>query len=54
MKYMNYDTGEIWSKEEIKEEFDQQNTDENETFENYFEAILSLGRARRGDFVEVD
>ena len=54
MKYTNFDTGEIWSKEEIKEAFDQQNTDENETFEDYFEAMLSLGRARRGGFVEID
>ena len=54
MKYMNFDTGEIWSKEEIKEAFDQQNTDESETFENYFEVMLSLGRARRGGFVEID
>lgn len=53
MTYRNFDTNEIWTEEEIKEIFDHEEDlqDNYETFENYLEHLLDLGRQQAGGIV---
>ena len=51
--YKNIDTGVVWSEEEIREAYNQQ---ENpfEPYDEYLEDMLKQGRERIGGLVEID
>jgi len=52
--YQNLDTGELWTKEEIEEAYrnNSELVEQYQTFENYFEHLLELGREHSGGIVE--
>lgn len=52
--YKDFDTGELWSKEELEEAYNQawEVHEEFPTFEEYFEYQLDLGRQRVGGIIE--
>lgn len=55
-RYKNFDTGEIWTLEEIKKSFDAvryELPDPSIDFETYLENLLALGRAAVGGLVEI-
>ena len=55
-RYKNFDTGEIWTLEEIKKSFDNvryELPDPDIDFETYLENLLALGRAGVGGLVEI-
>lgn len=54
MTYRNIDTNEIWTKEEIEEIYNSEANllEEYETFEEYLEHLLDLGRQGVGGVVE--
>ena len=56
MLYRNFDTGEIWTEEEIREAYEcESDLQENyETFEEYLEYLLHLGKQAIGGIVEAD
>ena len=57
MRYFkNFDTGEIWTREEIKKSFDAvryELPDPNMDFDVYLENLLALGRDGVGGLVEI-
>ena len=61
-KYMHLNTGEIYTEDEIKHDFemfaddilDKDGNRKFDTFEEYFDHELQLGRDRVGGYVEVD
>lgn len=55
-KYMDFDSGEIWTLSELEKAFDEQRGElENyENFEEYFDHMISLGMQKIGGLVEVD
>lgn len=56
MMYKNFDTGELWTEEEIREEYEAEESlrENHETFEAYLEHLLDLGRQKCGGIVEAD
>lgn len=54
MTYRNIDTNEIWTEEEIKEIYNSEASlqESHETFEEYLEYLLGLGRQKVGGIVE--
>ena len=54
--YRNFDTNELWSLEEIKEIFDGERElqEQFESFEDYIEHLLDLGKSRAGGIVEAN
>ena len=55
-KYMDYDTGEIWTEKELLDEFFRYDgKDENGvSFEDYLEEALKEGQERTGGLIEID
>ena len=56
-KYMNFDTGEVWKYSEIKDEYEKFKGEMSEafdTFEDYLEHELVLGRNKEGGYIEVN
>lgn len=57
MKYMHLDTGEFYSIDEIRKSFDDFACEMDGQwidFEEYFEAMLDMGRRGIGGFIEVE
>ena len=57
MKYRNIDTGEIWTLEEVKEayeDFKSEISDETNSFEDYLDDLLDMGRRKEGGLEEID
>lgn len=56
MMYKNFDTGELWTEEEIREEYEAEESlkENHETFEDYLEYLLGLGRQRVGGIIEAE
>lgn len=57
MKYMDINSGEIWTEEEIKETYEQFKDEMPttfESFEEYLDFLLKLGREKIGGFVKVE
>ena len=56
MMYKNFDTGELWTEEEIREEYNAEEglAESYGTFEDYLEYLLSLGMQKVGGIVEAD
>lgn len=54
-QYMNFDTGEIWTEDEIREVYEgiPGCIDDYPTFEDYLEYLLDLGRQKVGGIVEM-
>ena len=54
-KYMNFDTEEVWTEDEIREVYDgiPECIDDYPTFENYLEYLLNLGRQKVGGIIEM-
>ena len=54
--YQNFDTGEIWTEDEIRKEYEAEESllEQYPTFENYMEHMLSQGRAKTGGIVEIE
>lgn len=55
-KYQNFDTGEIWTADEIREIYEAEGSllEQFPAFEDYLEHLLDLGRARTGGIVEIE
>ena len=55
-KYRNIDTNEIWMEEEIRAEYDAdyELAERYESFEDYMDYLLDLGRQKIGGLVEVE
>ena len=56
MKYMDFDTGEMCSENEIKEVFETEPdlVSNYSSFENYLECLLNLGHQRVGGIIEIE
>ena len=56
MKYMNFDTGEVWTEEEIKEVYEAEYElhEQYPTFEEYLEHLIDLGKQKVGGIVEIN
>lgn len=54
MAYISIDTNEVWTEEEIREIYDSEESlkEQYETFDDYMEWLLDLGRQRSGGIVE--
>lgn len=53
MRYKNLDTGEIWSEDEVRKSFEMFADEINyNTFEDYLDHLLELGRNKEGGLVE--
>ena len=54
-KYMVFDTGEIYTEAEIKQDYENYRDEmPYKEFEDYMETMLALGMQRAGGFVEVN
>lgn len=59
-RYRSLDTGEIWTEDEIRDEYESIFSNDSEfaekypTFEDNMEHMLDLGRQRAGGIEEVD
>ena len=55
MKYMNIDTGETYTREELEKELEMFKDEMRfDNFEDYLEEYLRLGRERITGFVEIE
>lgn len=54
MKYMNFDTGEIWTEQELKDRYNQIKDELTMSFDDMMDFLLSQGRERKGGLIEVD
>lgn len=54
--YRNFDTGELWSEEEIKDIFEHEDElyEKYSSFEEYMDYLLDLGRSRTGGIIEAE
>lgn len=55
-EYKNFDTGEIWTEEEIKKEYEAfrcEMEDDFGCFEDYLDHLLDMGRNRTGGLIEI-
>ena len=53
-KFKDMDTGEVWSFEELRKAYDQFGSEmEYDSFEDWFDTMLSLGRQGIGGMVEI-
>ena len=50
-KYLNFDTGEVWTKEEIRSESDEMS---DEKFDEYMDSLLRQGIERTGGIIEME
>ena len=54
-KYIIFDTGEIWTEDEIKEQFEMFKDEmQYDLFDDYMDDMLSLGRQRIGGMIEIE
>lgn len=54
-KYMDFNSGEVWTEEEIKVEYESFKDEMSFlSYEDYFEEMLRLGACKEGGLVEVD
>lgn len=54
-KYMNLDTGEVWTEEEVREAYEDLKGElDYNNFEEYLDHLLSLGAQKIGGLVEVE
>ena len=52
-KYMDFNSGEIWTEEEVKEAYsDFRDEMQYDSYEDYIEAMLALGAQKTGGLVE--
>lgn len=54
-KYMNFDTGEVWTEDELREVYEgiPELIDDYPAFEDYLEYLLDLGRQKVGGIIEM-
>lgn len=54
-KYIIFDTGEIWTEDEIKEQLEMFKDEmQYDSFDDYMDDMLSRGRQRTGGMIEVE
>lgn len=56
MKYMDFDTGEVWTEEEIQEVYkaEYELREQYPTFDDYLEHLIDLGKQKVGGIVEIE
>lgn len=54
-KYMDFNSGEVWTEEEIKAEYESFKDEMSfSSYEDYLDEMLRLGACKEGGLVEVD
>lgn len=54
-RYQNLDTGETWTESEVKEAYEQFADEmEYDSYEDYLEAMLTLGKQNAGGLIELE
>lgn len=54
-KFEDFNTGETWTLEEIREQFESFRDEMNySSFEDYMDHMIQLGNTRQGGFIEVE
>ena len=54
-KYLVFDTGEVWTEEEIEQAYDQFKEEmKYNSFDEYMDHMIQLGKNREGGLIEVE